>query len=34
LRSRVGLTTGGQYAQGGIIFIAANTYSVGGDLTT
>jgi hypothetical protein len=34
LRSRVGLTTGGQYAQGGIIFIATNTYSVGGDLTT
>jgi hypothetical protein len=34
LNSRVGLKTGGQHAQGTIIYMAANTYSVGGDLTT
>ncbi|MCX7364824.1 MAG: hypothetical protein NTV97_23720 [Alphaproteobacteria bacterium] len=34
LRHRNGLKLGGQYAQAGLFYLAADTYSVGGDLTT
>lgn len=34
LRHRNGLKLAGQYAQAGLFYIAADTYSVGGDLTT
>jgi hypothetical protein len=34
LRNRNGLKCAGQYAQAGILYIAADTYSVGGDLST
>ena len=34
LRNRNGLKLAGQYAQAGLFYIAADTYSVGGDLST
>lgn len=34
LRAKNGLKLSGQYAQAGLFYIASNTYSVGGDLTT